>query len=224
MIELQSVAKSYGGRTLFDSVSISFDSGSFSAIVGSSGSGKTTLLNLIAGIDKPDEGHVLFFGKNLDALSLSERETLWRDSIGLVFQQACLIPELLVWENIAVKGFAAGISQDVAWRRAKELGEYLGVEYLLERSIYGLSGGEQQRVALARALFIVPRYLLADEPTSSLDGHATEQFLGLLEQVRYDYGLGVVMVSHDLHVYSRAAHCFVLKDCRVMQGFGEYCE
>ncbi|HAU30232.1 TPA: hypothetical protein DCW54_01205 [Candidatus Dependentiae bacterium] len=217
MIKIVNVSKSYGSETLFKEVSFSLSPGDFCCIIGASGTGKTTLLHLIMGVDNPNEGHVDIDGRVVGSLKHSEREHLWGNVLGIVFQDALLIPEFLVWENIALKGFVAGMSRNEAYERAEGLGSYLGIKPLLNRMVSGLSGGEQQRVALARALFMSPRYLLADEPTSALDDQATMQFMQLLDKARFDYNLGVCLVSHDPRVHGVAPHLFCLQNRRLLK-------
>lgn len=213
MIELHSVSKSFGSRMLFSEVDLQVAPRQLCCITGSSGSGKTTLLHLIAGLHLPTEGTVLVDGSTVGA----SQEDFWRSTLGLVFQEAFLLPEFLVWGNIGLKGFACGWKESEIYRRAEELADYLGIGSLLDRPVYGLSGGEQQRVALARALFLKPRYLLADEPTSALDDESALQFLTLVQKTITDHQLGVILVSHDQRVFGYADSIYRLKDCKVIR-------
>ncbi len=217
MIDVVSVTKSYHGKTLFKDVSFSVQSGDLCCVVGASGSGKTTLLHIVAGIDEPDDGHVTIDDANVSLFESKACTDVWCNVLGMVFQEALLVPEFLVWENIAIKGFVRGMSRDYAYVRAVELAEYLDVVSLLDRPVSGLSGGEQQRIALARALFLSPRYLLADEPTSALDDRSTDQFLMLLNRVRVDHRVGICLVSHDPRVHTMAPQVLCLRDERLLK-------
>ncbi len=201
MISIAGVAKAYEKHVLFADVSLDIEPGSIVGIKGFSGSGKTTLLHIAGGLEAPDVGKIFIDGCEAHSVIGREKEVLWRETIGFVFQDAWLIPEFLVWENVALKGFAAGWSLNDSRNRALELLVYLDLSGFADRTIQGLSGGEKQRIALARALFLQPKYLLADEPTSALDDRAAQQFILLVQQAVADYNLGALIVSHDQRVY-----------------------
>jgi ABC-type lipoprotein export system ATPase subunit len=216
MIRIDAVSKHYAGRCLFDSVSLVIERGDIVCVKGFSGSGKTTLLHILGGLEDPDTGEVHINGKLLKQLPSTERQKMWQEDLGFVFQDAWLIPEFLVWENVALKGFAAGFTRSQAYTRACELLEYFGLLYLSDRTVTGLSGGEKQRIALARALFLRPQYLLADEPTSALDDQSTSQFMQLLERAVRDYTLGVFLVSHDQRLYERIHRIYYFLDGKLL--------
>ena len=197
-----------------DGVSVSFERGRFSAIMGPSGSGKSTLLHVLAGLDRPTGGSIVLDGVELTELDEGELTQLRRDKLGFVFQFFNLLPVLTAEENILLPLSIAGRDPDREW-----------LERLIEAVELGdrrthrpaeLSGGQQQRVAVARALVSRPAVVFADEPTGNLDSRASEEVLGLLRQAVDEFGQTVVMVTHDPEAASYADQLVVLRDGRVV--------
>ena len=164
------------------------------ALTGESGSGKSTLLHLIATLDQPDSGEILFEGQSLTGLSDSERARLRREQLGVVFQQFNLIPSLKVKDNLAFQARLAG-RLDETWQA--ELQERLGLSDLLDRYPEQLSGGQQQRVAIGRTLAGRPDLILADEPTGNLDEQTGDQVLSLCLDLVRRSGAALLMVTHS---------------------------
>lgn len=174
----------------------------FVAIVGPSGCGKSTLLHLIAALDKPDGGSIQVLGTDL---AHSNNLSRYRArEVGIVFQLDNLIPTLNTSENVQVPMFEAGLSARERRKRASELLAAVGLSGKERSRPSELSGGERQRVAIARALANNPPIILADEPTGRLDSKSGELVLDLLDQLRRERGLTVVMVTHESHVAERA--------------------
>lgn len=189
--------------------------GEFVAICGPSGCGKTTLLNLLAAVDLPDAGNLFVGGKLLRDLTTEQIDHFRRCEVGLVFQLHNLLPDLTALENVQVPMFSTTRSPS---QRAARAGALLARVGLTERAHAlppELSGGERQRVAVARALANEPRLLLADEPTGSLDSQSGEQLLGLLEQLRKEHEMTLVVVTHDAQVARRADRVFHMLDGRI---------
>jgi ABC-type lipoprotein export system ATPase subunit len=185
----------------------------FVAIVGPSGCGKSTLLHLVAALDKPDSGAITVLGTDL---SKSRDLSRYRArEVGIVFQLDNLIPTLNTSENVQVPMFEAGISAHDRRKRAGELLEAVGLKGKERSRPSELSGGERQRVAIARALANDPPLILADEPTGRLDSKSGELVLDLLDALRRDRGLTVVMVTHEGHVAQRADRIVRMLDGRV---------
>lgn len=170
-VEVRGVSRHFdgGGHTVYAvrEVSLTVPPGELLAIVGRSGSGKTTLLNLIAGLDRPDDGSVYLDGRDITSASEAELTALRRSHIGFVFQSFGLLPLLSAAENIALALRIAGASSRDEGQRTRELLEMVGLSARAGHRPYELSGGEQQRVAVARALANRPRLLIADEPTGN---------------------------------------------------------
>jgi len=196
-----------------EGVSVEFERGRFSAIMGPSGSGKSTLMHILAGLDKPTSGSVTVDGTELAGLEDAELTRLRRDKLGFIFQFFNLIPVLTAEENIVLPLSIAGREPDRDW-----------VERLIETVELGdrrahrpaeLSGGQQQRVAVARALVSKPAVVFADEPTGNLDTTASGEVLRLLRQAVDEFGQTVVMVTHDPEAAAHADRLVVLRDGKI---------
>ena len=217
MLHIQNLNKTYstssGEIVALDNLSLVIPRGDFVAIVGRSGSGKTTLLNMIAGLDHPDSGTILFDGTEITSLSPNQAALLRRKQIGVVYQFYNLIPELNVEENITLPTELNGEPVD-----RDRLARILAAVGLTGReSAYPntLSGGQQQRVAIARALFGRPSLLLADEPTGNLDGENSREILRLLTEANRQQGVTVVVVTHSDEVAAAADRTVTLADGRL---------
>ncbi len=197
-----------------DGVTVAFEAGRFTAIMGPSGSGKSTLLHCMAGLDTPTAGRV-FLG-DVDLTTLSERQLtlLRRDKVGFVFQAFNLIPTLTAAENITLPLDIAGRRVDRAWLEA--VVDTVGLRDRLSHRPAELSGGEQQRVAGARALVSRPEIVFADEPTGNLDSRSGAELLAFLRGAVRDHGQTIVMVTHDPVAASHADRIMFLADGRVV--------
>ena len=193
------IAKRYGeGPTAVDAlrgVSVAFERGTFSAIMGPSGSGKSTLMHILAGLDRPTAGWVELAGTRTDSLSTHDITVMRRHAIGFVFQTFNLLPVLTAEENITLPLRIGGDPVDDDW-----LETLLETVHLGDRRTHRpgeLSGGEQQRVAIARSLIARPDVVFADEPTGNLDSTAGQEVLELLRRAADEFGQTIVMVTHD---------------------------
>ena len=204
-------------------ITASFDQGASYAITGFSGSGKSTFIHLLAGLDNPTTGTVSFNGQSLAKATMSEKDHFLQHSIGLVFQLPYLIAELSVLENVMIRGLVAGTSRAECKKRASELLEAMAMaDKMLSRPL-SLSGGQQQRVALARAIFSKPAFLLADEPTGSLDEHTGLNIVELLLSCQREWGMGIIVSSHDAYVARRMGTVYQLKEGIMTKNFqGQY--
>ncbi|MBA3261150.1 MAG: ABC transporter ATP-binding protein [Thermoleophilaceae bacterium] len=191
-------------------VSVPFERGRFSAIMGPSGSGKSTLMHILAGLDRPTSGSVVLDGVEVTELDEGDLTKLRRDKLGFIFQFFNLIPVLTAEENIVLPLSIAGRKVDEEWLR--RLIETVGLSDRLTHRPAELSGGQQQRVAVARALISKPAVVFADEPTGNLDSKASEEVLTLLRRSVDDLGQTVVMVTHDPEAASHADRLIVLRD------------
>jgi putative ABC transport system ATP-binding protein len=197
-----------------DDVSVEFERGRFSAIMGPSGSGKSTLLHCMAGLDKPTSGQVLIGDVDLTTLSEKDLTLLRRKSVGFVFQAYNLVPTLTASENITLPLDIAGEEPDKAW--FDEVVDTVGIRDRLSHRPSELSGGQQQRVAGARALVSRPEIVFADEPTGNLDSKASQEILTFLRSAVKDHGQTIVMVTHDASAASFADRIVFLGDGRVV--------
>jgi len=210
-IAVDGVRKSFeGGRVqALRDVSFRVEPGELVALTGASGSGKSTLLNLIGALDRPDAGTIVVDGQRLD--ELDDPAEYRAATIGFVFQAHNLLPTLTASENVEVAMFGRRGRRERAARALALLGEVGLAERVGARPAV-LSGGERQRVAIARALANEPRLLLADEPTGSLDSATGRQVLGLLEELRGQHGMTILLVTNDDEVAAHADRRLRLRD------------
>ena len=217
LMVLRGIDKSYsfgaGHRvSVLRGLSLSVGVGEIVAIRGASGSGKSTLLHLMGGLDRPDQGEVLWSGEPVGGWDAA-RLAGWRGRhVGFVFQSSQLLPELTVWENIALPGWLA---REDSRERARELAVATGLESRLHHRPAELSGGEQQRVAIARALVRDAGLILADEPTGNLDAGNRDVVLHLLLDLSRQRTKALVLVTHDDAVAAAAGRVFELADGRL---------
>lgn len=197
-------------RWLFRDLNLFLASGEQLALQGASGVGKSSLLNLLAGLDEPDAGRVLYQGQDLSLISEAERLALRRTAFGFVFQAFHLMPHLTVLQNTMVPCLLAGMPATQATEQAKSLLNVLGLNQCIDAFPATLSGGEQQRVALARALVHQPHLVLADEPTGNLDPQTAKQALDLLCGTCRIQGAALLMVTHSAEAAAQLDRTFVL--------------
>ena len=201
---LEGLGRRFGaGPWLFQHVDFSLREGQQAALRGESGVGKSTLLNLIAGLDQPSTGRVVFEGVDLASMSDAQRLALRRQSIGFVFQAFHLLPHLSAMQNVMVPCLLAGMSVEQSRARASELLNQLGIAARSQALPGELSGGEQQRVALARAVVHSPKLILADEPTGNLDPQTAHRALELLVQCCEQNKAALLMVTHSEQAAAR---------------------
>lgn len=195
-------------------VSLSFEKGSFWAIMGASGSGKSTMMNLIGCLDRPTSGKYYLNGKDVSRLNDDELSDIRLQNIGFIFQSFNLIPQLTVLENIELPMFYQGYQPEHCAGRAAEMAELVGLGNRLKHRPAELSGGQQQRVAIARSLVNDPPLILADEPTGNLDTATGEQILELLVKLN-SRGKTVIMITHEQKIAARARQSLHMVDGRV---------
>nr|WP_245179342.1 ABC transporter ATP-binding protein [Cupriavidus sp. LEh25] len=200
VLTLTDVSKTYDGarpRTVFRGVSLALDAGEYVAVMGESGVGKSTLLHLIAGLDRPDSGHIRFDGQDLGKLGDDAATLLRRQKMGFVFQAFHVLPNLSAAQNVALPLLLNGFEREKASARVAEMLAAVGLEGREDSLPRELSGGELQRVAIARALVHRPMLLLADEPTGNLDRDTAAQALSLLRELVNANGTAAIIVTHS---------------------------
>jgi putative ABC transport system ATP-binding protein len=202
-------------RALTD-VNLRIDPAELVVLAGPSGSGKTTLLNLIGAIDRPTAGKVLMGGRDLGAMTASERAGVRRDHIGFVFQAYNLLPVLTARENAELVLELQGLPRARCAERAEQVLRSVGLGEMLGRRPSELSGGQQQRVAVARAIASHPTLVLADEPTANLDSKTAEALLDIMVQLNEREKLTFLFSSHDPRVIGRARRVVHLQDGRIV--------
>lgn len=211
MIVLENVHKAFGNEVAIHAVSLHIPEGAIYGIMGPSGAGKSTILRMMNLLEKPDSGHVMVGGRQLTTATSLQLNAA-RKSIGMIFQHFHLVANKTVYDNIAVALSLADVPKKEHATRVAEVLAYVGLEAHAKKYPAMLSGGQKQRVAIARALVTKPQVLLCDEPTSALDSNTTSGILQVLAQIHRDFGMTIVLVSHEVAVIkSICTHVAILE-------------
>ncbi|MGT2818702.1 ABC transporter ATP-binding protein, partial [Streptococcus gordonii] len=184
----------YGANEVLKGIDLRIEEQDYLVILGASGSGKSTLLNILSGLEKPDQGEVLYDGENIASLSESQLTKFRKNQVAFIFQQYYLLQELTVVQNVKMGAHLAK-NQDYL-----PIIEAMGLKEKIHQYPSELSGGEQQRVAIARALAKKPKVLFLDEPTGALDEATGRQILSYIAQMKKELGFTLVMVTHNEHI------------------------
>lgn len=220
LLEVQNVKKIYttrfGGNQVeaLKNVSFSVEKGEYVAIMGESGSGKTTLLNILASLDQPTAGEVLLDGKSILGIREKELASFRREHLGFVFQDFNLLDTFTLEDNIYLPLVLAGKDYREMKERLVPIARLLGIDQLLGKYPYEVSGGQKQWAAVARALITYPELILADEPTGALDSKATDKLLNMFQEINRK-GQTILMVTHSIKAASRAGRVLFIKDGEV---------
>ncbi|AUS08172.1 bacitracin ABC transporter ATP-binding protein [Laceyella sacchari] len=215
IVKVSNLSKTYGGsmpfRALKD-INLSIDKGEFLGIMGPSGSGKTTLLNLISTIDHPSSGEVWINGQNPHQLKKNQLAMFRRRELGFVFQDFNLLDTLTLGENIVLPLTLDRCPVPEMDRKLAEIAAKLGIDAILDKRTYEVSGGQRQRAAIARALIYSPSLVMADEPTGNLDSKASRDVMETLERLNRDEEATMMMVTHDPMAASYCDRVIFIKD------------
>ena len=195
-------------------VNFSVEQGEYVAIMGESGSGKTTLLNILASLDRPTGGEVILNGKNTVDIKEKELSAFRRKNLGFVFQDFNLLDTFSLQDNIFLPLVLSGEKYDSMQEKLNPIAKELGIESILGKFPYEVSGGQKQRAAVARALITNPQIILADEPTGALDSKSTDQLLELFSKIN-GRGQTILMVTHSTKAASKAGRVLFIKDGEV---------
>ena len=220
LLEVRNVKKVYTTRLganqvqALSNVNFSVEEGEYVAIMGESGSGKTTLLNILAALDRPTAGEILLNGKNTVEIKNKELSAFRRANLGFVFQDFNLLDTFSLKDNIFLPLVLSGKKYPEMEKRLKPIAEKLGIEKLLEKYPYEVSGGQKQRAAIARALITKPQLILADEPSGALDSKAADSLMNLFTTINQE-GQTIVMVTHSVKAASSAKRVLFIKDGKV---------
>ena len=220
LLEVKNVKKIYttrfGGNQVeaLKNVNFSVEPREYVAIMGESGSGKTTLLNILAALDKPSGGKVYLKGRDLGSLRETEIATFRRQNLGFVFQDFHLLDTFSLKDNIFLPLVLSGKKYEEMEKRLRPIAEKLGIQGILDKYPYEVSGGQKQRAAVARALITRPQLILADEPTGALDSRAADDLMNLFTTIHQD-GQTIVMVTHSVKAASNAKRVLFIKDGEV---------
>lgn len=221
LVEIKNLTKHYhkGGQTIkpLDGVTLDIEQGEFISLMGASGTGKSTLLNVVASIDKPDEGSVTIGGTEITTMTRTQLAAWRAANIGYIFQTHNLIPVLTAYENIEMPLLLLKMSKA---ERRKRIEIAMAAVDLLDRADHyprQLSGGQEQRVGIARAIVANPRVVVADEPTGDLDPETSEQILGLLKRLNDELNTTSLMVTHDTAAAAIADRQFQLVQGKLVE-------
>lgn len=223
VVEAETITRDFtaAGNTVhaLRGVTLTIAPGELVIVRGRSGSGKTTLLNILTGLDNPTQGHVRILGQELRPLGETARALLRRRSVGMMFQNAHLIPLLTAQENVEVPLRLSHLKPASArTERTRHALNLVGLGPRAHHRGMELSGGEQQRVALARALVAAPRFVVADEPTGNLDSQTAYDIAALLREVAHQEQIGFLVATHDATVVAAADRVLQMQDGRLVEG------
>ena len=220
LLEVKGLKKVYktrfGGQSVeaLKNVNFTVEKGEYVAIMGESGSGKTTLLNILAALDQATSGTVLLDGKDFSKIKENEVASFRRDNLGFVFQEFNLLDTFTLEDNIYLPLVLAGKGYQEMKAILMPIAVSLGIESLLKKYPYEVSGGQKQRAAVARALITQPRIILADEPTGALDSKSSDELLSLFADVNR-MGQTVLMVTHSARAASSSGRVLFIRDGEV---------
>lgn len=212
MIHAKGIKKSFGEVEVLRGIDLDIQKEEFVSIVGASGAGKTTLLQIIGTLDRPDAGSLTVDGIDVLSLKANAISDFRCNHIGFVFQFHQLLPEFTALENVTIPALIAHRGKKEAENEAKQLLDYLGLSSRMSHKPNQLSGGEKQRVAVARALINHPKLILADEPSGSLDSHNKEELHKLLLNLKNEFKLTLLVVTHDTAMASISDRTITMKD------------
>lgn len=219
ILNIRNVEKYYGNKgnvvKAIDDMSFQVFKGEFVGVMGPSGSGKTTLLNTISTIDEVSSGHIYIDGKDLTEISQKDIARFRRENLGFIFQDFNLLDTLTIHENIALALTINRYKKQDIDSKVKAAAVELGIEDILHKYPYEVSGGQKQRCACARALITNPKLILADEPTGALDSRSAQMLIEMISQLNKELGATILMVTHDSFTASYCDRILFIKDGKI---------
>ncbi|MEG0856741.1 MAG: ABC transporter ATP-binding protein [Terrisporobacter sp.] len=219
ILKIENVEKYYGNKgnivKAIDDVSFNVCEGEFIGVMGPSGSGKTTLLNTIATIDEVSSGHIYIGGEDLTEINQKNIAKFRRENLGFIFQDFNLLDTLTIHENIALALTINKTKKDEIDDKVRKVANELGIEDLLTKYPYEVSGGQKQRTACARALITNPKLILADEPTGALDSRSAQMLIEMISNLNKNLEATILMVTHDSFTASYCNRILFIKDGKI---------
>lgn len=216
VLSAKNLKKTYGSRgnlyTALHDIDLEIQEGEFVGIMGPSGAGKTTLLNIISTIDKASDGIVTIDGDNILKMNENKLSDFRRNKLGFIFQDFNLLDTLTLKENIVLPLALSKVKPKEIESRAEAIANTLGIQDLLEKYPYEVSGGQKQRAAAARAIITNPKLILADEPTGALDSKSSQELLQCLSDLNENDKATIMMVTHDAFAASYCKRILFIKD------------
>ena len=218
ILKVENVSKIYGKNEAqviaLNNISFEVEEGEFIAVIGPSGSGKSTLLHTIAGLEKPTNGQVYFYEKNMYEMSKKELTILRREKIGIIYQFYNLIPTLNAEENILLP--LELDRKKIDKEKFDNIIKFLNIDNRRKHLPNELSGGQRQKVAIGRALMIEPKIILADEPTGNLDSKSSNEIIQLLKNANKQYNQTIIMITHNLEIAKLADRIIKIEDGKIV--------
>lgn len=219
ILDIKNIEKYYGNKgnvvKAIDDMSFQVFRGEFVGVMGPSGSGKTTLLNTISTIDEVSSGNIYIDGKDLTKINGKDIAKFRRENLGFIFQDFNLLDTLTIHENIALALTINRHKKEDIDSKVKEVAVELGIEDVLHKYPYEVSGGQKQRCACARALITNPKLILADEPTGALDSRSAQMLIEMISQLNKELGATILMVTHDSFTASYCDRILFIKDGKI---------
>ncbi|WP_195336873.1 ABC transporter ATP-binding protein [Paraclostridium bifermentans] len=216
ILEVRNLMKSYGThkntQTVLNGIDLDINKGEFVGVMGPSGAGKSTLLNIVSTIDTATSGDVKIEGKNITNLNNKQISKFRRESLGFIFQDFNLLDTLSVKDNIALPLALARANEKTINKTVFSISKTLGIETLLDKYPYEISGGQKQRTACARAIITNPSLILADEPTGALDSKSSTDLLNAMTKLNEEQDATIMMVTHDAFAASYCKRVLFIKD------------
>jgi putative ABC transport system ATP-binding protein len=222
LVRLENISRKYQlGKTemyALDNLNARICKGDFVVLAGPSGSGKTTLLNIIGCIDKPTKGKIIFNGTDISDTPVEKLNHLRLKHMGFIFQSFNLVPVLTAFENVELPLLFKGLDDKKIKSLVEMFLQRVGLKDKMQQRPSALSGGQRQRLAIARALAGRPSLIIADEPTASLDRKNAESIIGLLKELNEEFGITIVLASHDQEIIEQARTKLYLRDGCIVDG------
>lgn len=219
ILKIENIEKYYGNKgnivKAIDDISFSVERGEFIGVMGPSGSGKTTLLNTIATIDEVSSGHIYLDKQDLTEITPKKIAKFRRENLGFIFQDFNLLDTLTIHENIALALTINRTKKTEIDEKVLNVAKELGIEDLLLKYPYEVSGGQKQRTACARALITNPKIILADEPTGALDSRSAQMLIEMISNMNKDLGATILMVTHDSFTASYCDRILFINDGKI---------
>ena len=219
ILKIENIEKYYGNKgnivKAIDDISFNVGRGEFIGVMGPSGSGKTTLLNTIATIDEVSSGHIYLDKQDLTEITPKNIAKFRRENLGFIFQDFNLLDTLTIHENIALALTINRTKKTEIDEKVLNVAKELGIEDLLSKYPYEVSGGQKQRTACARALITNPKIILADEPTGALDSRSAQMLIEMISNMNKDLGATILMVTHDSFTASYCDRILFIKDGKI---------
>lgn len=218
ILKVDNIKKTYAGKnggnrsTAIKGISFEVDKGEFVGIMGPSGAGKSTLLNIIATIDKATAGEVVIGNQNLNMMNSDELAVFRREKLGFIFQDYNLLDTMTLRENIALPLVLSKEKPEVIMNKVTQIARDLGIEKILSKYPYEVSGGQRQRASAARAIIRNPELILADEPTGALDSKSSAELLQCMTDMNENNKATILMVTHDAFTASYCKRILFIKD------------